>query len=97
MDELLTFKLQSGRIYECLRKRAKMLEEMKYGPGDRPYWEMKEGRAQSRYPELIRALTKEKDPRRQRLLFESHRLKIGSVRGASRIRIEQRRLRKSSQ
>ena len=74
-----------------------LLEEMKYGPGDRPYWEMKEGRTQSRYPELIRALTKEKDPHRRRLLFESHRLKIGSARGASRIRIEQRRPRKSSQ
>ena len=77
--------------------RMAMLERMKYGPGDRPYWEMKEGRAQSRYPELIRALSKEKDPRRRRLLFESHRLKIGSASGASRIRIEQRRPKKSSQ
>ena len=65
--------------------RRSVLEEIKYGPGDRSYWEMKEGRAQSRYSELIRALAKEKDPRRRRLLFESHRLKIGSARGASRI------------
>ena len=77
--------------------RRSVLEGMKYGPGDRPYWEMKEGRAQSKYPDLLRALSKEKDPRRRRLLFESHRLKTGSGRGTSKIRIEQRRPEKSSQ
>ena len=77
--------------------RRSVLGDMKYGPGDRPYWEMKEGRAQSKYPDLLRALSKEKDPRRRRLLFESHRLKTGSGRGTSKIRIEQRRPEKSSQ
>ena len=82
-----------------LRKRRgrRLLKNTKYGPGNRPYWEMKEGRAQSRYPDLIRALAKEKDPVRRRQLFESHRLKIESTGGASRTRIEQRRPEKCSQ
>ena len=77
--------------------RRSVLGDMKYGPGNRPYWDMKEGRAQSRYPNLIRALAKETDPSRRRQLFESHRLKIGSTSGTSGIRIEQRRAKKSSQ
>ena len=77
--------------------RRSVLGDMKYGPGDRPYWDMKEGRAQSRYPNLIRALAKETDPSQRRQLFESHRLKIGSTSGTSGIRIEQRRVKKTSQ
>ena len=75
----------------------KLLGDMKYGPGNRPYWDMKEGRAQSRYPNLIRDLSKEQDTSRRRQLFESHRLRIGSVSGASRVRIEQGRAEVSSQ
>ena len=33
-----------------------------YGPGNRPYWDMKEGQERSRYPNLIRALARERDP-----------------------------------
>ena len=38
----------------------------KVGPGNRPYWEMKEGRVSSRYPDLIKALRRESDPSRRR-------------------------------
>ena len=74
-----------------------LLGDMKYGPGNRPYWDMKEGRAQSRYPNLIRALSKEPDTSRQRQLFESHRLRIGSTSGVSRMWIEQGRAKAYSQ
>ena len=42
--------------------RRSVLDNNKFGPGNRPYWEMKEGRAQFRYPDLIRALKSESDP-----------------------------------
>ena len=58
---------------------------------------MKEGRVQSRYPNLIQALSMEQDTSRQRQLFESHRLRIGSTSGASRMQIEQGRAKASSQ
>ena len=77
--------------------RRSVLGDMKYGPGNRPYWDTKEGRAQSRYPNLIRALSKEPDTSRRRQLFESHRLRIGSASGASRMQIEQGRAKASSQ
>ena len=35
-----------------------LLDDMKFEPGNRPYWEMKEGRAPSRYPDLLRTLSK---------------------------------------
>ena len=48
----------------------------KFGPGNRPYWEMEEGRVLSRYPDLLRTLSKVRDPGQGRLLFESHRRKV---------------------
>ena len=70
-------KICIGAIY-CMTggplRMMKLLGDMKYGPGNRPYWDMKEGRAQLRYPNLIRALAKETDPSRRRQLVESHRL-----------------------
>ena len=33
-----------------------MLDSDKFGLGNRPHWEMKEGRAPSRYPDLIKSL-----------------------------------------
>ena len=77
--------------------RRSVLGDMTYGPGNRPYWDMKEGRAQSRYPNLIRALSKEPDTSRRRQLFDSHRLRTGSASGASRMRLKQRRAKASSQ
>ena len=67
-----------------------MLDSMKFGPGNRPYWETKEGRTQSRYPDLLRILSKERDPSRRRLLFEFHRRKMGGVIGAPGRQIEPR-------
>ena len=70
--------------------RRSVLDNMKYGPGNRPYWEMKEGRVQSRYPDLIRALTKEPDPTRRRQLRESHKSTVGQQIGKPGTRIEAR-------
>ena len=71
--------------------RRSVLDNMKFGPGNRPYWEMKEGRTKCRYPDLLRALSIEQDPRRRRQLFESHKRKLEGTMGKSRIRIEQGR------
>ena len=73
------------------------MDNMKFGPGNRPYWEMKEGRAQTRYPDLLRTLSKVRDPSQKRLLFESHRHKIRGTVGQSRGKIEQGGTRVSSQ
>ena len=55
---------------------ALVLDNDKFGPGNRPYWEMKEGRVSSRYLDLLRTLSKVQDPRQRRLLVESHRRKV---------------------
>ena len=34
--------------------RRSVLDNDKFGPGNRPIWEMKEGRVSSRYPDLIK-------------------------------------------
>ena len=52
-----------------------LLDNDKFWPGNRPYWEMKEGRVSSRYPDLLQTLSKTRDPDQKRLLFESHRRK----------------------
>ena len=54
-----------------------VLDNDKFGPGNRPYWEIKEGRTLTRYPDLLRALSKVQGPGQRRLLFESHRRKMG--------------------
>ena len=56
-----------------------MLDDDKFGPGNRPYWEIKEGRVSTWYPGLLRALSRIQDPEKRRLLFESHRRKMGST------------------
>ena len=73
--------------------RRSVLGDMKYGPGNRPYWEMKEGRVQSRYPNLMRALAKESDPSRRRQLWESHKSTIGQQIGKPGTQIERRETR----
>ena len=40
-------------VTPALSGRRSVLDNMKFGPGNRPYWEMKEGRAQSRYLDPI--------------------------------------------
>ena len=73
----------------CASGKTTVLDNVKFGPEKGPYRKMKEGRAQSRYPDLLRTLSKERDSSRRRLLFESHRRKMGGVIGYPRIRIEQ--------
>ena len=46
--------------------RRSVLDSMKFGPRNRIYWEMKEGRVTSRCSDLLRALSKEHDPNRRR-------------------------------
>ena len=70
--------------------RRSVLDNMKHGPGNRPYWEMKEGWVPCRYPNLIRALTKESDPARRRQLWESHKSTVGQQIGKLGGRIEHR-------
>ena len=56
---------------------------MKFWLGNRPYWEMKKGRAQPRYPDLIKTLKRESDPSRRWQILTRHRTRIfGSSRGA---------------
>ena len=71
--------------------RRSVLDNMKFGPGNRPYWEMKEGRTKCRYPDLLRVLSIEQDPRRRRQLFESHKRKLEGTIGRSKTIIEQGR------
>ena len=50
-----------------------LLDGKRYGPGNRSYWEMKEGQVRSRYPNIIRALAKESDPSQRRSIWERFR------------------------
>ena len=84
-------KVSSSPVTPAMVGRRSVLDDMKFGPGNRPYWEMKEGRAKCRYPDLIRALSAEQDPIRKRQLFESHRRKVEGTVGKPRARIEQGR------
>ena len=60
--------------------RRSVLDNMKYGPGNRPYCGVKEGRVQSQYPDLLRALKKEPDPSRRRQIVDGHQAQIISSR-----------------
>ena len=72
--------------------RRSVLDDNKFGPGNRPYWEMKEGQVSTRYPGLLRALSKIQDPEKHRLLFESHRRKMGSTIANPARRLERKRI-----
>ena len=62
--------------------RRSVLYNDKFGPGNRPIWDMKEGRVSSRYPDLIKALRRESDPSRRRLILAGHKTRIfGPSRG----------------
>ena len=59
-----------------------ILDNDKFGLGNRPYWEMKEGWAPSQYPNLIKALKRESDPSRRQQILAGHKTRIfGSSRG----------------
>ena len=60
-------------LTEAKVRRRSVLDGKRYGPGNRPYWEMKEGQERSRYPNLIRALSKESDPSQRRSIWERFR------------------------
>ena len=65
-----------------------MLDNNKFGPGNRPYWEMKEGRTQFRYPDLIRALKSESDPGRRKQILTGYKTRIfGSGGGTVRMKL----------
>ena len=62
--------------------RRSVLDNDKFGPGNRPIWDMKEGRVSSRYPGLIKALQRESDPSRRRQILAGHKTRIfGPSRG----------------
>ena len=62
---------------------AILLDNAKFGPGNRSYWEMKEGLAPFRYPDLIKALKRETDPSRRQQILAGHKTGIfGPSRGA---------------
>ena len=71
-------------LTEAKVRRRSVLDGKRYGPGNRPYWEMKEGQERSRYPNLIRALSKESDPSQRRSIWERFRKQTDSrVRGGT--------------
>ena len=65
-----------------------LLDNENVGPGNRPYWEMKEGRAPFRYPDLIKALKRESDPGRRRQILTGYKTRIfGSGGGTVRTKV----------
>ena len=70
------------------RRALGLLDNDKFRPGNRPYWETKEGRVSIRYPGLLQALSKVQDPGKRKLLFESHRRKMGGIIGNPTRRLE---------
>ena len=58
--------------------RFAVLDGKRYGPGNIPCWEMKEGQERSRYPNLIRVLTKELEPSCRRSIWERFRTQTDS-------------------
>ena len=53
-----------------------ILDNDKFGLGNSPYWEMKEGRVSSRYPDLIKALRRESDHSRRQQMLAGHKTRI---------------------
>ena len=74
--EQIFYLLQGVCFHTALCGTTMVLDTDRFGPGNRPYWEMKEGRVSSRYPDLLRTLSKARDPGQRRLLFESHRRNV---------------------
>ena len=77
--------------------RRSVLDNDKFGAGNRPYWEMKEGRVSSRCPDLLRTLSKVQDSGQRRLMFESHRRKMGGITGNPARQLEPWEIRLSRQ
>ena len=65
-----------------------VLDNDKFGPGNRSIWDMKEGRVSSRHPDLIKAIRRESDPSRRRQILAGHKTRIfGSSRGTVPMRV----------
>ena len=65
-----------------------VLDNDKFGPGNRPYWEMKKGRAPFLYPDLIKALRSESDPGRRSQILTGYKTRIfGSGGGTVRTKV----------
>ena len=60
------FKVSTPPLTDAKVRRRSVLDGKRYGHGNRPHWEMKEGQERSRYLNLIRALARELDPSRRR-------------------------------
>ena len=62
--------------------RRSVLDNEKFGPGNRPYWETKEGRAPFQYPDRSKALKSESGSSWRRQILTKHKTRIfGSSRG----------------
>ena len=67
-------------ISRIIRKIVQsLLDNEKFGPENRPYRKMKEDRVSSRYPDLLRTLSKTRDPGQRKLLFESYMREMGGT------------------
>ena len=69
-------------LTDAMARQRSVLDDKRYEPGKRPYWEMKEGQERSRCPNLIRALTKELDPSHRRSIWEIFRTQTESQVGS---------------
>ena len=83
MSRLLTkVAARKVKIVKNRQLTTTVLDNDKFGPGNRPIWEMKEGRVSSRYPDLIKALRRESDPSWRRQILAGHKTRIfGPSRG----------------
>ena len=67
----------------CYGHQNSLLDNGNFGPVNKPYWEMKEGRVPFRYPDLMKALKRESVPSRRRHIPTRHKIRIfGSSGGA---------------
>ena len=65
--------VSTSPLTDAAVRQSSVLGDKWYGPGRRPYWEMKESRERTRYPNFIRDLAKEPDRGFRRQLWESHK------------------------
>ena len=81
----------------ALPGQRSVLDNDKFWPGNRPIWDMKEGRVSSRYPDLIKALRRESDPSQRRQILAGHKTRIfGSSGGTVQEKAASQRMRESS-
>ena len=79
----LVDELNNNRAQNVAVSHYKLLHNMNFGPGNRPYWAMKESQAPFRYPDLIKALKRESDPSQRRQILARHKTRIFGSRGGT--------------